>query len=445
MFYDVVIVGGGAAGFFAAIACAERARSLGLRAPHIVILDAGARVLDKVRISGGGRCNVTHALFEPRAFASHYPRGSRELLGPLSTFGPRQTVEWFERHGVALKTEADGRVFPVSDSSETVIDALVRAAVQEHRVEVKTRARVAYLDRQLGDERSAFYVGASADDALTADRVLLATGASRIAWQWAAQLGGHHIVPPVPSLFSFVLDAEWKQRFAALAGVSVPAVELHVAVADNPDDRASRGKQRRRPLRQRGPLLFTHNGLSGPAVLALSAFGAREFAACNYRFAVQVNWVPDEPQVLEALEQARTGADRRKLVSAHNLFGLPRRLWRCLVVECAHLDASLRYADLSHAAATALAAALTGLRVQVHGRSPFKEEFVTAGGVDLADVNMSACESRRVRGLHFAGEVLNVDGVTGGFNLQNAWTTGYCAGVAMAQPRVPIAETAPSP
>ncbi|KAF6004792.1 hypothetical protein F1559_001761 [Cyanidiococcus yangmingshanensis] len=429
MLFDVVVIGGGPAGFFAAIHCVETALALTGTRPRVVIFEASHQVLGKVRISGGGRCNVTHAEFDPRIFASRYPRGSRELLGPLMRFGAPETLQWFEQRGVGLKTEGDGRIFPVSDRSETIVNVLVQEA-DRLGVSVRVRSKVANLRLSEADDGYRFRVELSRNNLFSSRHILISTGASQTALRWAQELGGHRVVPHVPSLFSFVVCPNRHPWIAKLAGISVS--EAEITFSDRtPSATNARGK-RKAMLRECGPLLFTHFGLSGPAVLALSSFGARDFHGSEYKFIVEVNFSPRARLFADILERYRNGSDRRLSVTTKNPFGLPRRLWSSLVVQVAGIDESKQYANLNATEIRQIELAVTKCKLQVVGRSPFKEEFVTAGGVDLRDVHMATCESKLLRGMYFAGEVLDIDAVTGGYNLQNAWTTGYCAGIAMA-------------
>ncbi len=376
----IVVVGGGAAGFMAAITAAEAGAD-------VTIVEKSREFLGKVRISGGGRCNVTHACFDAREFATRFPRGERELIGPFQRFGARETVEWFESRGVKLKTEADGRMFPVTDSSQTIIDCLVNAA-KHAGVKLVTNHGVASASQLFADH----------------DRVLLATGGCRTdaGGKLAASLG-HTIEPPVPSLFTFHIATPWLR---ALAGISVESVEIS---ADG--------------LREHGALLVTYTGLSGPAILRLSAWGARELHALDYQFPLIVNWLPNV-NVLAELEKKRREYGAKLVVSTPLL---PARLWERLV------DApELRWSKLSRSEQHRLEQRLTRMELPVTGKSLNKDEFVTCGGVRLREVNFKTMESRVRPGLYLAGELLDIDGITGGFNFQAAWTTGWLAGRAMA-------------
>lgn len=400
----ILIIGGGAAGFFAAIRAAE----LNPKA-SVTILERGRDVLGKVKVSGGGRCNVTHACFVPRELVKYYPRGEKELLGPFNRFACGDTIAWFDARGVKTKIEEDGRVFPVSDNSQTIIDCLLGSA-RDAGVQVFTQQRVIKIDPPTGE--GARWGVHTPERTFEADRVMIASGSNPAIWEMLAEIG-HTIVEPVPSLFTFNIQDE---RITGLPGVSVPLAELRV---DNTR------------LETSGPLLVTHWGMSGPAILKLSAWGARELSQMGYRFTVLVNWIAGKPEhARETLEEEKL-AEPRKVVSAHPLFGLPVRLWKKLVAA-AGIPEPKRWADLNKKEVQSLSAELTQGRFQVNGKSTFKEEFVTAGGVDLREVNFKTFESKLLPGLYFAGEVLNIDAITGGFNFQAAWTGGWIAGEAMA-------------
>ena len=389
----VVIVGGGAAGMFAGITCAELA-------PHkeVIVLEKGPQLLAKVRISGGGRCNVTHACFDPRDFCTRYPRGERELIGPMNRFQAKDIVEWFERRGVKLKTEADGRIFPITDRSATIIDCLVGAA-REAGVKMFTNCG-ALAVKKTGE---AFQLTTSDGRTLQCERLLLATGGTRTpAMGKLVETLGHSLEAPVPSLFTFHIEANWVRE---LAGVSVPRVEVSVPGTN---------------LREQGPMLFTHWGLSGPSILRLSAWGARELHAMDYKFPLQIDWM------VEAEMSKSSG-----LVVNSPAGGLPKRLWVSLV-DLAGIPRIERWASLSKAARHRLTAQLRHTELPVTGKSLNKDEFVTCGGVRLSEVNFKTMESRICPGLYLAGELLDIDGITGGFNFQAAWTAGWLAGNAMA-------------
>lgn len=403
--HDLVVIGAGAAGVFAAIQAAENA-SPPLRA---LLLEAGRRPLRKVRISGGGRCNVTHAEFDPRRLVTHYPRGARELRGPFSKFAPGDAMAWFEERGVPLKIEADGRVFPVSDDSASVIGALT-AACDRLGVEWATRSAVSGLDRD--DATDAWEVSLRGGGRLTAKRVLLATGSAPAGYRLAAALG-IALVDPAPSLFSFNVP---EPRLHALSGLSVPDAEVSFDEL---------------PYRTRGPLLATHWGLSGPAVLRASAEAAVDLHARDYEAGFRVSWTgATRDDVVDYLAHGRRRAGRRTLGFDVGL-SLPRRLWHYLV-ERAGCALAGRWADLNASQLARLADVLTADRYRMRGQTRFKEEFVTAGGIDLRELDFRTFAIKRHRGLYAAGELLDIDGVTGGFNFQAAWTGGFLAGRAIA-------------
>jgi predicted Rossmann fold flavoprotein len=400
---QIIVVGGGAAGFFAAIAAAEAGAD-------VIVLEKTARFLDKVRISGGGRCNVTHACFEPREFATRYPRGGQALLSPFQKFSARDTVAWFEARGVKLKTESDGRMFPITDSSETIIDCLMTAA-QNAGVKLRTNCAV---ESVVKNPAGIFELTLAGGDKNFCDKLLLATGGCRAAaaGQLAVSLG-HALVPPVPSLFTFQIASPWLR---SLAGVAVDA-EISAPAAK---------------LRERGPVLVTHWGLSGPAVLKLSAWGARALHDLNYQFPLFVNWLPETnvEKIIQEFQARRESAGAKLLVNVP-LFPLTSRLWEQLVLATG-ISRDTRWSALARAQAQALAQQLTRTEFSVTGKSLNKDEFVTCGGVKLAEVNFKTMASKLCPALFFAGELLDVDGITGGFNFQAAWTTGFVAGHAMA-------------
>lgn len=405
----VVVAGGGAAGFFGAITCAEAVRESGLQA-EVMILEKGPEFLQKVRISGGGRCNVTHACFDARELTRRYPRGERELIGPYHTFQAEDTIQWFERRGVKLKVEADGRMFPITDKSQTVIDCLTSAARKAGVQMIANRGVTSIARSEAG-----FDVATSTGEKIVCDKLLLATGGCRTqALGGLAVSLGHTLEPPVPSLFTFHIDVPWVKR---LAGVSLPTAEAVV-----PD-----GK-----LRERGPILFTHWGLSGPVILRLSAWGARSLQALDYKFSLRVNWIarPDE-QARAALETLARN-NPAKLVLNTPLAPIPSRLWTELVL-LAGVRPETRWSTLSRPTQQALIKTLTATELPVSGKSLNKDEFVTCGGVRLSEVNFKTMESKVCPGAYFAGELLDIDGITGGFNFQAAWTTGWMAGNSIAE------------
>ncbi len=411
---QVIVVGAGAAGVFGAIACAEAAPSA-----TVHLFEAGREPLAKVRISGGGRCNVTHACFDPAVLVNHYPRGSRALRGPFTQFQPRDTIAWFQQRGIALKTEADGRMFPTTDDSATIVEGLLgevrRLGITLHR----GMAVTGITPKVEGADGSGFTVTVKGEAPWRCDRLLLATGSSAMGYRLAQSLG-HSLVPPVPSLFTFnVADP----ALHALAGVSVEDVALTLPLAEG------------KPLKQRGPLLVTHWGLSGPAILKLSAFGAVGLHRRRYRANLQINWLPDlsQDQVRQTLLNLKQTQGKRRLISFSPFPALSRRLWHYLIQQRVGVDRDLTWANLSKGQLQALVTELTQGCYAIAGRGVFKDEFVTCGGVALKEVDFTTLESRRCPGLHLAGEILDIDGITGGFNFQNAWTTGWLAGQAMAR------------
>ena len=403
---QIAVIGGGAAGFFAAIVCA-RANPKN----EISIYERGSEFLTKVRISGGGRCNVTHACFEPRTLGEHYPRGERALIAPLHRFSPGDTVAWFEAQGVRLKTEPDGRIFPVTDSSRTIIDCLIHEA---KAAGVRLFLRKGIEQARI-DSPNTFALSLSNGEIIKCNRLLLATGGTRsTSGAQIAQSLGHTVVPPVPSLFSLHVSTPWLR---SLPGVSIPNVEVSVPGTK---------------LRERGPMLITHNGVSGPAILRLSAWGARVLHGLDYRFELHVNWLPDlTEEAIRAQLQSLRKSNPNRLVINSPLHPLPGRLWEQLALA-ASIDREMRWTTLLRTKANALARVLTRTKLEVNGKSLNKDEFVTCGGVSLREINFKTMESRITPGLYFAGELLDLDGVTGGFNFQAAWTTGWIAGHAMA-------------
>ncbi|EDL59438.1 BaiN/RdsA family NAD(P)/FAD-dependent oxidoreductase [Gimesia maris] len=398
----VIVIGGGAAGFFGAIAAAENGH-------NVTILEAAASVLAKVRVSGGGRCNLTHSCFEPRELVNSYPRGGKALRGPFSRFQPSDTISWFESRGVETKTEPDGRMFPTTDDSATIVDCL-QGAAKDAGVMTRLRANVSSIQKT----DSHFLVTLHSGETLQADRILLATGGSRAGFELTNSLG-HQIVPPVPSLFTFKVD---DPRIKDLPGVAVEHVNCQL-VADS------------KTFQQSGPILVTHWGLSGPAVLKLSAWAARELHDSSYNATLRINWLAgSRAEEIRSQLNSFKAAHPKKTVDAVSPWPLPKRLWKSLVDHSLGSQ-PVRWAELSKKGAQALVTELSAGEFQVAGKGVFKEEFVTCGGVNLKEVDFRTMESRICPGLHFAGEILDIDGITGGFNFQNAWTTAWIAGHAM--------------
>jgi len=392
--FDIIIVGGGAAGFFTAINIAEKNKHL-----KVAILERGKEVLSKVRISGGGRCNVTHACFVPNDLVKFYPRGEKELRGPFHQFCSGDTIEWFENHGVALKIEEDGRMFPESNSSQTIIDCFTDN-VHKLGIQVLTGQSVQSLFKT-----EEFWKVETNKETFACKKLIISAGSNPKVWEMLSELG-HTIIPPVPSLFTFnIKDPRIKDLMGLSAFASV--------------------KVKGSKLRASGPLLITHWGMSGPGILRLSAWGARELADKNYQFALLVNWLndvdlEDAVDVLKNLKEEHT----KKTIIKKSPFEFPNRLWESLVLASG-ITQETKWADLSKKQLTQLAEQLTNGVFQVNGKSTFKEEFVTAGGVDLKEINFKTMESKLLPNLYLAGEVLNIDAITGGFNFQNAWTGGF--------------------
>ncbi len=396
---DVIIIGGGAAGFFTAINAAEKNPKL-----KIIILERGKEVLTKVKVSGGGRCNVTHAEFLPKELTQNYPRGEKELLGPFHTFMTGDTIEWFEKRGVELKIEEDGRMFPVSDSSQTIINCFLFEA-KKFGIDILLNQSV----KKIQKEADHFIINTTTDT-FSSEKIVVATGSNPKIWQLMEGLG-HSIVPAVPSLFTFNIK---DQRIAELPGISTSANVKILLPAGVP------------PLGVRGlPLLITHWGMSGPAILKLSAWGARVLEPLNYHFKIEVNWLNSisEEETLDALKDLKSSQGKQTIYK-YAQFDLPKRLWQS-IVKASGIDERLTWADATRENLQNIANQLIAAIFEVTGKSTFKEEFVTAGGVDLKEVNFKTFESRICKNVYFAGEVLNIDAITGGFNFQNAWTGGF--------------------
>lgn len=410
----VVVVGGGAAGFFSAITAA-----IANRHAQVTIIEASRQPLAKVRISGGGRCNVTHACFDSSILVQNYPRGGKALLGAFTRFQPKDTVAWFANRGVELKTEADGRMFPITDSSETIVSCLMNA-VKAYSIELHTGVPVVSV-RSLPSSSQKFAVVLKSGETLDCDRLLLATGSNPVGYKIAQDLG-HKIEPPVPSLFTFNIP---EPNLLELAGVSVESVRLRLSVPGKP------------PLEQIGPLLITHWGLSGPAVLKLSAWGARVLRSSNYQATLTIDWLPQhQHEEVRRNLLAVKNEWGRKPIGLHRGVNLPHRLWQYIISRVG-IAKEERWAELSSKTLNQLLQELSQGQYFVKGKGAFKEEFVTCGGVNLKEVNFKTMESKLVPGLYFAGEILDIDGVTGGFNFQSAWTTGDLAGLgAVTDPRL---------
>ncbi|HQD10073.1 MAG TPA: NAD(P)/FAD-dependent oxidoreductase [Flavihumibacter sp.] len=395
----LLVIGGGAAGFFCAVNAARMDASL-----RVILLEKTNKLLSKVRVSGGGRCNVTHACFRVSELVKKYPRGEKFLQKSFTAFSPADTMHWFEERGVPLKTETDGRVFPVSDDSAAIVNCLL-AEADRYKVDLRMGEEVKSIQRQPGH-----WEITSSKASYTADCIFVATGGFPKAEQfnWLTALG-HTIEKPVPSLYTFNLP---RHSITTLMGLVAPDALVKIAGTK---------------LVERGPLLVTHWGMSGPVILRLSAWGARELAAKNWHFEIVVNWTPtyNENSLRLFLQEYRQQRGAQKIRNK-NPFELPQRLWEWLLAEAA-IDAELRWADLPAKAQNLLAKQLTGASFSVQGKTTFKEEFVTAGGIVLREVDPLTMQSRLQPGLYFGGEVLDVDGITGGFNFQHAWTSGWVA------------------
>ncbi len=406
----IAVIGGGAAGYFGAIAAAEKNRDAA-----VTLFEATASPLDKVRISGGGRCNVTHACFDPKLLADSYPRGGRELIGPFNRFQPSDTVDWFLKRGVQLKREDDGRMFPTTDSSDTIITCLKKSA-SNAGVITKLQSRVLNVARSESDEdRAGFEVRSSDEEARPFDRILLATGSSPQGYRIAGSLG-HNITPLAPSLFTFKIR---DPRLEGLSGVSFKEAALTMQAGE-----AS--------FSQSGPVLITHWGLSGPAVLKLSARGARSLKEAGYKASLRINWLLDKTseEAIDLLNILRRD-NPKKAIRSIAPDEIPKRFWERIVGNAGISD-DITWANATRRNLQDLAACLTHDDYHIMGKGIFKEEFVTCGGVDLREIDFKTMQSKVQPGLFFAGEILDIDGITGGFNFQAAWTTGWIAGQHIA-------------
>ncbi|MFY9309858.1 MAG: NAD(P)/FAD-dependent oxidoreductase [Bacteroidia bacterium] len=397
----VIVIGGGAAGFFAAINCAQLHPAF-----TVTLLEKSSKLLSKVRVSGGGRCNVTHACFDNSVLVKSYPRGEKELRNAFSRFAVADTIKWFEDRGVKLKTEPDGRMFPVTDSSETIAGCLMQEA-ERSGVQIKLNADIIEIRK---NEDNTFTLKANGGGSFTCDKLIIATGGNPkdAAYEWLRKLG-HNIVKPVPSLFTFNIP---NNSITQLMGVSVTNARVRVAGTK---------------LETEGPLLITHWGLSGPAILKASAWGARQLNDLNYHFSALVSWLPKHNEEKVRIEFANQREENpSKMIAGNCPFELPKRLWEHLVQKSG-ITKTTRWADLSKKSANVLAASLVNDEYKVLGKTTFKEEFVTCGGISLKEIDFTTMQSKLVPGLYFAGEIMDVDGITGGFNFQNAWSSGWIA------------------
>jgi hypothetical protein len=392
----LIVIGGGAAGFFCAINAARQNPNL-----DISILEQSKDVLSKVKVSGGGRCNATHACWEPKELVKNYPRGHKELLGPFHQFACGDTFAWFEERGVNLKIEDDGRCFPDTDSSQTIIDCFINEATK-YKIKILTHHKVKSITPPQGDEDK-WHIGVN-ETTMHCDLLMLASGSSNFMWNILKDLG-HSIIPPVPSLFTFNIKDPFLHQ---LAGISMPAATVNINATK---------------YSNQGPLLITHWGMSGPAVLKLSAEGAIWMHEQNYKFDISIDWISN---VYEDDIRDLKMNEAKKSVLSNNFFEIPSRLWKYLMSKC-NIDEKTRWGDLNKSQLESIVNALKNDNYQVNGKSTFKEEFVTAGGVDLKEINFKTFASKVHPTLYMAGEVLNIDAVTGGFNFQAAWTGGFLA------------------
>ena len=406
---NVIVIGGGAAGFFGAITCAESNPQL-----QVTLLEAARQPLAKVRVSGGGRCNVTHHCFDPVRLVEHYPRGGKALRGAFTRFQPQDTVRWYESRGVRLKTEADGRIFPITDSSETIINCLMQTA-EKAGVKLLTGVGVKGVKQFTEANKNYFQVELKNGQLFQCDRLLIATGSNPLGYRWATNLG-HTIESPVPSLFTFNIK---DPRLQGLAGVSVNQAQVRLGTGKN-------------KLEQTGALLITHWGVSGPGILKLSAWGARFLYDLKYNSSLQINWLPEYnyESLTQDLIAAKETNPKKKIVNYCPL-NLPKRLWQSLVAYVG-IQSNKVWSEINKKELNKLVGEIIQGQYQITGKGVFKEEFVTCGGVNLKEINFKTMESKKCPGLYFAGEILDIDGVTGGFNFQSAWTTSWLAGQAIA-------------
>jgi len=407
---DVAIIGGGAAGYYAAIQTAMLNPSL-----RIALFEKDALGLEKVKISGGGRCNVTHDAMEPDYLVTHYPRGEKALLGPFHHYGPKEVIAFFETQGVPLKIESDGRMFPVANTSQAILDCFTSL---REKLGITLYSKTAV--KSIEPLNASGWNIITATETYCAKKVLMATGSSPKMIRMLQELG-HGVEATVPSLFTFNIK---DPRIEGLAGLSTPAV-VHLKLP---------GIKQKKALHAKGPLLITHWGLSGPAILKLSAWGARLLYGLDYNFTISVNFLPEYKHAQEVLEALHTlkKKDSKKTLMKWVPFGLPKRLWQSLLMHI-EIPSDIIWANMTKSQLQSLAEILSASDFEVKGKSTFKEEFVTAGGIKLKEVSFTDVQSKKFPGLYFAGELLNIDAITGGFNFQNAWTTAYLAAKGMVQ------------
>jgi predicted Rossmann fold flavoprotein len=398
---QIIVIGGGAAGFFSAINCAQKNPEV-----KVTLLEKTSKLLSKVRVSGGGRCNVTHACFDNSILVKNYPRGEKELRNAFSRFGANDTINWFDQRGVKLKTEADGRMFPTTDSSETIINCLMQEA-EKAGVEIKTGVDIEEIIR---NENNSFTLNVKGGGVFNCDKLIIATGGNskNEAYDWLHKLG-HTIIKPVPSLFTFNIP---DNPVTQLMGVAVPFAKVKVAGTK---------------LETEGPLMITHWGMSGPVILKASAWGARVLSEMDYNFIALVNWLPKHTEEKIRIEFNNEREENPAKAILNNCpFEIPKRLWEYLVNKSG-IPEGMRWADLPKKNTNQLINCLISDEYKVKGKTTFKEEFVTCGGINLKEIDFTTMESKIMKGLFFAGEVIDVDGITGGFNFQNAWSSGWIA------------------
>lgn len=395
---NIGIIGGGAAGFFAAVKIASDNSSY-----QVTILEKSDELLSKVKISGGGRCNITNSCFDINDLIQNYPRGSKELRSVFYKFGPAETINWFESKDVKLKTEKDNRVFPVSNDSETIINCFLQET-KKNNVEIIKN----YSVKEIKKTPEGFIVNPNSKFAVTFDKLIVATGGnSKPEFYYMLKMLGHSIVPPTPSLFTFNLDTH---PLKGLEGISIENTKVKIKDTK---------------YEQEGAFLVTHWGFSGPVILKLSAFGARVINESNNNFKIEINWIPKIKDIKKTLLEIKTKFPNQK-ISSHTYFDLPGRLWKRLI-KISGISDELKWTETSKEKLNSIASVLTKNQYHVKGKTTFKEEFVTAGGVSLKEINFNNMESKICKGLYFAGEVLDIDGITGGFNFQSAWSTAYLA------------------
>lgn len=421
--YDLIVIGGGAAGFYGAIQTALKNPNL-----EIAIFERGKTLLGKVKVSGGGRCNVTHAEFDPSELINNYPRGKKELLGPFHNYATGDVMSFFEERGVPLKIEDDGRIFPKSNSSQSIIDCFLNEAKRLGITILKNSSvkSFSFLSDNEGWQITTM------NTHYQCKKLLIASGSNPKIWKQLENLG-HTIVPAVPSLFTFNIK---DKRIKGIQGVSTYA-EVKIPPKKHYNSKIVvqlRSKINEQPvLESDGPLLITHWGMSGPAILKLSAWGATILNEYKYHFRIEVNWVPEyTTEMLQDVFAKIKEVEAKKTILRTNALDIPRRLWVSLV-EAAEIEKTLKWGDVTKETLKKLALQLTKCSFKVEGKSTFKEEFVTAGGVDLKEIDFKTFKSKKLPNLYFAGEVINVDAITGGFNFQNAWTGAYIAAQEIAK------------